>query len=244
MIARGVQVAVGRPAAAPRRRRTCFTHAAACFIAPAIYPEAASDRLGPRRLPSAELAAPVPALVGVAREQHEARHLEAGDEPGQPVVGGVEGGVVDVVGDRHVRVVREVEIALERAAADRRLELLAVADAARDLDEHHRRQSGGTCPSRPGASGTAAACSATSARCFSMSGRSPRSTAVGGSSVTCGNTRSAAGSPTRRRQRRQHVACGCGIAIATPTTRLVTGRSPVARLPAGQPAGGRKPTAA
>src|SRR5664279_3907033 len=54
-------------------------------------------------------------------------------------------------------------------------------------------------------------------RCCSIAGMAAVSTGVGGSSVTCGQTRSAAGSPTRLRQLVNTVACGCGIAMATPS---------------------------
>src|SRR6185437_14237776 len=86
-----------------------------------------------------ELGAPVPSPVVIAREQDEVVDGEPGDVAGQPVVGGVQRVVADVLRDRDVGVVRELQLAVQRPAADRPFEQLALGQPARDLDEHHRR---------------------------------------------------------------------------------------------------------
>src|ERR687890_2430042 len=67
-----------------------------------------------------------PYPVDFLLEHGERRHREAGLEAGQPVVRAVQGVLGDVVGDGHVRVVREAGLPGQRSGAHRRLQPLAL----------------------------------------------------------------------------------------------------------------------
>ena len=90
----------------------------------------------------------------------------------RPVVGGVERGVVDLLGDGDVRVVREVERALERAAAGWPSRVPRSPRPRARPARTPPARSAGTCPvpARCMTKGRPAA--ATAVRCFSIAGRS------------------------------------------------------------------------
>jgi hypothetical protein len=94
-----------------------------------------------------EVATPVPLTVVPPLEQGERVYDEAGHEISQSVVGEIQCLVGHIVGNRHMGVVRKVEVSQQRPAANDSLQLLATGDSTRDLDENHGRR-------RPERSGT------------------------------------------------------------------------------------------
>ena len=107
--------------------------------APAGQPPSANGRRG------------LHAAVAVHVE-HELRHDEPRRERRERGVGVVEDVVGQVVGDGHVRVVRELDVAGERTPLRTRgLEPLAAGDARRQRHEDHRARPGGTSPCRAAA---------------------------------------------------------------------------------------------
>src|SRR5689334_24026887 len=87
-----------------------------------------------------EIATSMPLTVIAPLEQRERLDDEAGHEIGQPVVGEIQCLVGHIMGNRHVRVVREVEVSQQRSTANDSLQLFATGDSAGDLDEDHGRR--------------------------------------------------------------------------------------------------------
>src|SRR3954464_10694426 len=86
-----------------------------------------------------EIALRAPRAVLVLLEEAEPVHPEFSFVARQCLKSAVERTARKVVRDGHVRVVREVDLAVERAAAPLVLEALALADALHERHEHDRR---------------------------------------------------------------------------------------------------------
>ena len=173
-----------------------------------------AERVRPDRPPDAVGAVPVEA---------ERVDVEAGLVVGELVERAVERCLRGVVRDRHVRVVREVELAPgERAAAHLRGEPLALDQPHRDLDEHDRRHRAERARAAQ-EHANAVASPATFARWSSIASAAAASTSVGGSSVTCVGIAVASGSPQRSRAARSSSPYGSGMATATPIVGTAAG---------------------
>ena len=176
---------------------------------------------------------------GVAGEQHERVHREPRDEAGQPLVRLVERGssmswatvTCGWYGNSSSRSSGPLRIA-PRAARSRDTPRATWMNTTGEVGRNvpgagqvHRERLGRARP--------------TSARCSSTSAMSRRPTGVGGSRVTCGKTDRPPGRRPAAATSVSTVACGCGIAIATPTRRsalTVVGRA------SRRPRRGRNPT--